>query len=47
MIFGRIKPQEMLAAVDAAEGSRESALFRPYLLSFWKKKAHVWGEPPA
>lgn len=44
--FGMLKPAEMLANLDANPEAPETALFRPYLLSIWRKNTAVFGEPP-
>jgi SAM-dependent methyltransferase len=46
VIFGTMTPAEMLADIDAHEGTPESALYRPYLLSLWEKNAELWGPVP-
>ncbi len=47
VIFGTLTPAEMLASVDARGTTAEAALYRPYLLSLWRKNEELWGEVPA
>jgi len=47
VIFGRIHARELLAYIDERPETSEAELFRPYVLSLWKKNAELWGEPPA
>lgn len=47
VIFGTLHARDLLAYIDAQSGTREAELYRPYVLSLWKKNAELWGEPPA
>lgn len=47
VIFGRIHARQLLAYIDERPETGEAELFRPYVLSLWKKNAELWGEPPA
>ncbi len=46
VIFGRLHPREMLAFIDERADTSEARLFRPYLVSLWKKSAKIWGVSP-
>ena len=46
VIFGTLTPSAMLAHLDAHPDTPETALYRPYLLSLWRKNADRWGPPP-
>lgn len=46
VIFGRIKAAEMLAYIDGLGDQPEVGLYRPYLLSLWRKNAELWGPAP-
>lgn len=46
VIFGRLKASEMLDAIDKHGDTAEAALYRPYLLSLWRKNAELWGPAP-
>jgi SAM-dependent methyltransferase len=46
VIFGQLHAREMLAYIDARATTSEAALFRPYVLSLWKKNAALWGQAP-
>lgn len=47
VIFGRLHASDMLAYIDERGDSPEAALYRPYVLSLWKKNAAIWGDAPA
>ena len=46
VIFGRLQASEMLASIDQRGETSEAALYRPYLLSLWRKNAALWGSAP-
>lgn len=46
VIFGRLKAGEMLEFIDALGDQPEVDLYRPYLLSLWRKNAELWGPAP-
>jgi cyclopropane fatty-acyl-phospholipid synthase-like methyltransferase len=46
VIFGRLKATEMLAFIDNRSETPEADLYRPYLLSLWRKNAELWGPAP-
>lgn len=46
VIFGRLTASEMLAYIDARSETPEAGLYRPYLLSLWRKNAELWGPAP-
>ena len=46
VIFGQMHAREMLQFIDQRSETSEADLFRPYLLSLWKKNALIWGEAP-
>ena len=46
VLFGSMAASDMLAYIDQLGDAPEAELFRPYLLSLWKKNAEVWGEVP-
>jgi len=46
VLFGKMAASDMLAYIDQLGDAAEARLFRPYLLSLWKKNAEVWGKPP-
>ena len=46
VIFGELKASEMLGFIDQHRPAPELDLFRPYLVSLWRKNAALWGEPP-
>jgi ubiquinone/menaquinone biosynthesis C-methylase UbiE len=47
VLFGKMAASDMLAYIDQLGDAAEARLFRPYLLSLWKKNAEAWGEVPA
>jgi SAM-dependent methyltransferase len=47
VIFGKMHAREMLANIDELGDIDEARLYRPYLLSLWRKNAELWGEAPA
>jgi SAM-dependent methyltransferase len=47
VIFGRLHASDMLAYIDERADTPEAALYRPYVLSLWKKNAAIWGDAPA
>jgi len=47
VIFGRLHARDLLAYIDQRGDTSEAELYRPYVLSLWKKNAELWGEPPA
>lgn len=47
VIFGRLHARDLLAYIDERSNTSEARLYRPYVLSLWKKNAELWGEPPA
>jgi len=47
VIFGVLHPRDMIAYIDERAETAEAELYRPYLLSLWKKNAEVWGDVPA
>ncbi|HKJ17435.1 MAG TPA: class I SAM-dependent methyltransferase [Xanthomonadales bacterium] len=46
VIFGRLKAEKMLAYIDERSETSEAHLYRPYLLSLWRKNAELWGPAP-
>lgn len=46
VIFGKLHARDLLAYIDERPETDEAALFRPYVLSLWKKNAELWGETP-
>jgi len=46
VIFGTRHARDLLAYIDERTATDEAQLFRPYVLSLWKKNAELWGEPP-
>jgi len=46
VIFGKLHARELLAYIDERPETSEAQLYRPYVLSLWKKNAELWGEPP-
>lgn len=46
VIFGTATPGELLANIDRHASTPEAALYRPYLLSLWKKNDELWGKIP-
>ena len=46
VIFGKLPVRDMLGYIDQRRETSEAELFRPYLLSLWKKNAALWGEVP-
>ena len=46
VLFGKMAASDMLAYIDQLGNAAEARLFRPYLLSLWRKNAEVWGKPP-
>jgi hypothetical protein len=38
--------KEMLAYIDERADTPEAALYRPYVLSLWRKNAELWGPAP-
>jgi len=47
VIFGKLHARDLLAYIDERADTSEAGLYRPYVLSLWKKNAELWGEPPA
>ena len=47
VIFGKLHARDLLAYIDKLPETSEVGLYRPYVLSLWKKSAELWGEPPA
>jgi SAM-dependent methyltransferase len=47
VLFGKMPAGDMLEYIDELGDASEARLFRPYLLSLWKKNAEIWGMPPA
>lgn len=46
VIFGRLHARDLVAFIDQQPDTTEAALFRPYVLSLWKKNAELWGDTP-
>ena len=46
VLFGQMPPGDMLAFIDGLGDEPEADLFRPYMLSLWKKNEAIWGEVP-
>jgi len=46
VIFGTRHARDLLAYIDERSHTEEAQLYRPYVLSLWKKNAELWGEPP-
>jgi len=46
VIFGGLRAEEMLAFIDGLDNQSEAELYRPYLLSLWRKNAELWGPAP-
>ena len=46
VIFGTLSAQDMLSYMDQRADTAEVALYRPYLLSLWRKNAALWGNSP-
>jgi SAM-dependent methyltransferase len=46
VLFGEMPAGDMLDYIDELGDASEAQLFRPYLLSLWKKNAETWGAPP-
>jgi len=47
VIFGKLHARDLLAYIDERPETDEAKLYRPYVLSLWKKNAELWGKPPA
>ena len=47
VIFGKLRVSDLLAHIDRHSDTDEAQLYRPYVLSLWRKNAELWGEPPA
>ncbi len=46
VIFGTLSAQDMLSYMNQRADTAEVALYRPYLLSLWRKNAALWGNSP-
>ncbi|MDX1555760.1 MAG: methyltransferase domain-containing protein [Xanthomonadales bacterium] len=46
VIFGKQTATEMLAFIDGLGDAPEADLYRPYLLSLWRKNSALWGPAP-
>lgn len=46
VIFGKLQASDMLAFIDGLGDAPEAELYRPYLLSLWRKNAALWGPAP-
>ncbi len=46
VIFGKLQARQMLEYIDGLGDAPEAGLFRPYLLSLWRKNAELWGPAP-
>ena len=46
VIFGVLTATEMLAYIDSLGDCPEAKLYRPYLVSLWRKNAELWGPAP-